>query len=229
MAALLLRSILGWAFFALLWQMPITWAQDASSAKWTAVDSHPAAPLNLIGWRCVQVLAMPSDGQSLAACRRNGNTTAAELHLLQLDAVTDKPPHVREVAHLADASAVEMRAYAPPQPCVATGGQCIVAVVLVDQRDEGSCYGTQVFVASDGMPLRSLGFIDEVRSESGSEICVAPVARVTTSAKGVTITLPGALLRMSRRDGSSQPVNAVALEYHIVAAKPALQRKVIAP
>ena len=198
----------------------------APPEPWTAVQAASAAGApELPGWRCRQRIDLPGTPATQAAvCRRSGDAASPELKLLLVQQPPDAAPP-RELARLRDASQAELRLFLPPRPC-AGSAPCLDGVLLVDQRDESSCYGTQVLVLAASRPPRPIGFIEEVRELDGSLACIGAVASVSGTADGVLISLPPPLLRMGR-DGKPRTLPAGGVDYRIAAAKPALQRQVL--
>ena len=197
------------------------WPATAAEQRLPA-DALPGAP----GWACSQSLALPAAGQQLALCRRTAAPGSTELSLLWLNPAAAVNQRLRQIARLADANAAQLRLFTAPSGCAA--GRCLAALVLVDQRDESSCYGTQVLAVAATGAVHSLGFINEVLVDSSSTTCVGSLAQVSGSAAGVQIKLPAGLSRVGR-DGVALALGPLQVSYRIAAAKLALQRKASLP
>lgn len=216
--------VLTLSVFAWLAAAPLRVSAQPAAAPWTATTSAKPAAQPLAGWHCLQLLALAAPGAELGACRRTAAPASPEIRLLLIGPPAQgRPPPVREVARLRDATRAEMRLFVPPEPC-SGATPCLPGLVLVDQRDESSCYGTQVLVLAAEGPPRSIGFIDELRAADGAEACIGPFAQVTSTATGARISLPGPLVRMDR-EGMPRPLAEPAVDYQIGAVRPTLQRQ----
>lgn len=197
---------------------------------WPATDGAARQPQDLPGWLCMQTVALPGPGlgQQVAVCRRAGARVSAELRLLQVDRASDGPPRVRELARLRDANQARLRLFTAEPACPAGATTaCLAGLLLVDQRDESSCYGTQVWVLPAGRPVRSAGFINELRGgkdEAGA--CIGPWAQVGAMTGGAVVHLPGPLM-LAGRDGALRGLDAGGVRYRIAAARPVLRRQVV--
>lgn len=208
------------AAFCFALTLPAT-ALHAQAPAW-AVTEGQAASASPKGWACSQVLTLPQPEQRLALCRKPP-PGSAELHLLELQGADAAQARVREVARLADATQAALRLWLPAAGCAASApAPCLSAVVLVDERDESSCYGTQVLASTATTKLRNLGFINELRVADGQESCAGPYIKLSGSTGQAQLDLAGPLVRIGR-DGQSQPLLS-GVSYRISAAKPALQR-----
>ena len=201
------------------------------TAPWPVTDGAPPQQQDLPGWHCTQALALtlPGPGRQVAACRRTGGQASAELRLLQVDRSRAGPPRVHELARLRDANQARLRLFTARPPCPAGAAACLDGLLLVDQRDESSCYGTQVLVLPAGRPARALGFINELRggrAEAGA--CIGPWAQVGAVPGGALIHLPGPLMLAGRSDGALRGMDVGGVRYRIAAARPVLKRQVLA-
>lgn len=202
-------------------------ADPGAAAPWAVTEARPLGadqvPLQAAGWACTQALDLPAvDARLLALCRRAAPADARELQLILLPNGDSATPRV--LARLADASKATLRKFTPATACPSpSAAGCLAAVVLVDQRDEGSCYGTQVIAVAAGKPARSLGFIDEWRPADGESQCIGAFAQVAGVGAVARIELPGPLARTSR-DGNEQRLRARSITYRVVAGKTTLQR-----
>ena len=217
------------------WGWPLLWllvfvglARPAGAqpltAPWPVMDGAPPQQQDLPGWHCTQALALPGPGRQVAACRRTVGQASAELRLLQVDRSRAGPPRVHELARLRDANQARLRLFTARPPCPAGAAACLEGLLLVDQRDESSCYGTQVLVLPAGRPVRALGFINELRGgreEAGA--CIGPWAQVGPVPGGALIHLPGPLM-LAGRDAALNSLAAVGVRYRIAAARPVLKR-----
>ena len=197
------------------------------TAPWPVTDGAPPQQQDLTGWHCTQALALPGPGRHVAACRRTGGPASAELRLLQVDRSRAGPLRVHELARLRDANQARLRLFTARPPCPAGAAACLAALLLVDQRDESSCYGTQVLVVPAGRPARALGFINELRGgqhEAGA--CIGAWAQVGAMPGGALIHLPGPLM-LAGRDAALRALDAAGVRYRIAAARPVLKRLVL--
>ena len=220
------------------WGWPLLWllvffglARPAGAqpltAPWPVTAGAPPQQQDLPGWHCTQAVALPGPGQQVAACRRAGGQASAELRLLLVDRSSAGPPRLRELARLRDANQARLRLFTANPPCPAGAAACRAALRLVDQRDESSCYGTQVLVVSAGRPARALGFINELRGgqdEAGA--CIGPWAQVAAMPGGALIHLPGPLM-LAGRDAALRALDAAGVRYRIAAGRPVLKREVL--
>jgi len=207
------------ALFCFALALPAT-ALQAQAPTWSVTEGQ-AATLSPKGWTCSQALTLPQPEQKLALCRKAQG--GAELHLLELQGADTAPVRVREVARLADATQAALRLWVPAAGCSASApAPCLSAVVLVDERDESSCYGTQVLVSTATTPLRNLGFINELRRADRQELCAGPFIQVSGSAGQARLDLASPLVRIGR-DGQTSPLQG-GVSYRINATKPGLQR-----
>lgn len=196
-------------------------AQEA--APWSAVDSQSARTLEVPGWRCQQAVDVAPAATTWAACRRSGN--GGPLRLVQWSRPDGgMPPRPRDLAGLGDATQAQLRVFVPAQSCEGRSAPCLSALVLVDQRDESSCYGTQVFALWAGKAPRSLGFIDELRAAEGPESCSGGHASVSGTVDGARIALAGPLWRAGR-DGTPRALAESAVEYRVSANATSLRRQ----
>jgi hypothetical protein len=204
-------------------------AANAPGPPWAATEARALradeSRLPAAGWACTQVVDLPSASHPLLALCRRATPAAAELQLVLVPQAPGAGPRV--LARLGDASKATVRTFAPAAAC-GPGMACLAAVVLVDQRDEGLCYGTQVLVAPAGKPVRSLGFINEWSSARSESTCIGGLAQVSGTGADVVIDLPGPLARTGP-DGNPQPVAARTVRYRIAADRPALKRQLIGP
>lgn len=230
----------GWRMWLRVWlRMWLLWAcaglvQPAGAqppaAPWPATEGAAPQPQDLPGWHCTQAVALPGPGpgRQVAACRRAGGQASAELRLLQVDRASDGPPRVHELARLRDANQARLRLFTAEPGCTAGANTaCLEALLLVDQRDESSCYGTQVWLLSAGRHARVLGFINELRGgqdEAGA--CIGPWAQVAAVPGGAVVQLPGPLM-LAGRDGALRGLAASGVRYRIAAARPVLRRQVL--
>ena len=220
------------------WGWPLLWllacvglARPAGAqpltAPWPVTAGAPPQQQDLPGWHCTQAVDLPGPGQQVAACRRAGGQASAELRLLLVDRASAGPPRVRELARLRDANQARLRLFTAHPSCPAGAAACLAALLLVDQRDESSCYGSQVLVVPAGRPARALGFINELRGgqhEAGA--CIGPWAQVGGMPGGALIHLPGPLM-LAGRDAALRALDAAGVRYRIAAARPVLKRLVL--
>ena len=190
------------------------WPREVASQEGWAVDDR----------QCFQSVALPGPAAArLALCRRTGAEASPEMELLM---VPDKGDAPHRVARLGDATKAVLHLFSAAERCMVDAKlPCLDAVVLIDQRDESSCYGTQVVVHIAGGPARALGFIDEWRPDGDRAQCIGPFARVTGEAGAVRIELP-APLAIFRSDGSARMLGVAAVTYRVEASKPLLVRSV---
>ena len=219
----------GWPRLLILVCVGLARPADAQplTAPWPVTDGAPPQQQDLPGWQCTQALALPGPGRQVAACRRTVGQANAELRLLQVDRSRAGPPRVHELARLRDANQARLRLFTARPPCPAGAAACLDGLLLVDQRDESSCYGTQVLVLPAGRPVRALGFINELRGgqdEAGA--CIGAWAQVGAMPGGALIHLPGPLM-LAGRDGALAGLAAVGVRYRIAAARPVLKRLVL--
>lgn len=204
-------------------------AGPAPGLAWAAAEARPVSAdepaLAAAGWACTQAVDLPSASHPLLALCRRAAPAAAELQLVLVPKAPGAPPRV--LARLGDASKATLRSFMPAAAC-GPGPACLAALVLVDQRDEGLCYGTQVLVAPAGKPVRSLGFINEWSSARSESTCIGGLAQVSGTGADVVIDLPGPLARTGP-DGNPKPVAASAVRYRIAADRPALKRQLVGP
>lgn len=200
-------------------------AGAAASTEWQVLPTltlKPGdAPWAAAGWACTQAVDLPAGKQRmLALCRRAQPAGPRELHLVLLPRAEGAAPQV--LTRLGDASKASLRLLAPASAC-AVGPACLAALVLIDQRDEGLCYGTQVVAVLAGQPARSLGFIDEWSPAGGESTCIGAAAQVSGTVAVVEITLPGPLSRMGR-DGKPVQLAMPSLRYRVSVDRPTLVR-----
>ena len=224
---LALRGLAGLACLAMAWLGLPAMAQPPGPA-WPASSSTPPAAQDLPGWHCIQALALPAPGTQAAVCRRADARASAELHLLHLVQRDSGPPRVHTLARLGDANQVQLRLFQAEPGCTGLpkAPPCLAAVLLADQRDESSCYGTQVLVMLAGRAPQAIGFINELRAVDRSEVCIGPYAALRSVPGGAVISLPGPLLRAGR-DGATRLLAEPALEYRLAAARPVLHRRAL--
>ena len=220
------------------WGWPLLWllvfvglAQPAGAqpltATWPVAEGAPPQQQDLPGWHCTQAVDLPGPDQQVAACRRAGGQASAELRLLLVDRSSAGPPRVHELARLRDANQARLRLFTASPPCPAGATACLAALLLVDQRDESSCYGTQVLVVPAGRPARVLGFINELRGDQHQAgACIGPWAQVGAMPGGALIHLPGPLM-LAGRDAALRALDAAGVRYRIAAARPVLKRLVL--
>lgn len=168
------------------------------------------------GWVCTEAAALPGDGRALLVCRA---TKGGQGGLQLLEATTPAAgtvPRLRVLGGLGDAATAHSRVFSAPQPCAPGQSPCLAAVVLVDHRDEGGCFGTLVYAALADRPLQRLGMVSEVLRTPGavSETCVAPVASVVSDGSGARIGVQGALWRIGR-DGVSRALRQPGVSYRV--------------
>lgn len=200
----------------------LAWPAIAPAQDWSATsgEAFPAPE----GWRCQQMVELPLPAATQAGvCRRADVSSNGRLRLLLFERLGGGPPSVRELGRLGDANAAALRLFTPPQACSGDAA-CVRGLLLVDQRDESSCYGTQVWLLTGNRALRDLGFIDEVREADGALSCMGGFARVKSDRGTALITLPGPLSRVAR-DGTSRRVAASEVTYRVTGAVPKLQRQ----
>ena len=219
----------GWPLLLFLACVGLARPADAQplTVPWPVTEGAAPQQQDLPGWHCTQAVDLPGPGQQVAACRRVGGQASAELRLLQVDRSSASPPRVRELARLRDASQARLRLFTASPACPAGAAACLAALLLVDQRDESSCYGTQVLVVPAGRPARALGFINELRGgqhEAGA--CIGPWAQVGGMPGGALIHLPGPLM-LAGGDAALRALDAVGVRYRIAAARPVLKRQVL--
>ena len=205
-------------------------AGAAPGSPWTVAEARPLGAnesgLPAAGWACTQAVDLPSGSDRLLAlCRRAAPASTPELQLVLVPTAQGASPRV--LSKLGDASKAMLRSFVPAAAC-GPGPACLAALVLVDQRDEGLCYGTQVLIALAGKPVRSLGFINEWSSARSESTCVGGLAQVSGTGASVLIDLPGPLARTGP-DGYPKPVAAGTVRYRIAADRPALKRQLIGP
>ena len=211
----LLFASLGWAAVG---------AAQAEPATWPNADAAAPVAQDLRGWDCAASFALPASTRQIAACRRTGPRASAELRLLLVERRHSKPPQLTELARLRDASQVHMRMFTSPVPCPKDVASCLAAIVLLDQRDESSCYGTQVVIVPVARPVRAIGFIDEVRGGDDAGACSGPWASVDTVPGGARVSLPAPLMKEGR-GGGLEPLSVPAVRYRIDAMRPVLKRE----
>ncbi len=206
-------------------------ASAAGASAWPVQDSAaPSAEINsaaqAAGWACTQAVALPGSGRMLLACRESKGGSGS-LQLLEMTSTAGgKTAGLRVLGGLGDASAAYGRVFSAPQPCPAGGAaSCLAALVLVDHRDEGSCYGTLVYAAIGDKPLQRLGMLNEVLRAPGAdaETCVAAAATLASEAAAVRITLQGPLWRIGR-DGVSRALRSTSVVYRARAQPLSLKR-----
>lgn len=207
----------------------LPWAGAAVGAegRWPSTDAQAPgvveARFGRAGWNCPEAVELPAPSQWLAACRRKTTASDSELRLILFSGPAPAPKF-RVVARLADAAKVTMRLFTPTSPCLAgNASACLTAVVLVDQRDESSCYGTQVLASTTTRHLRSLGFINEVKVDAGNESCVGRLAEVSGTPVRAVIELPGPLAKIAP-SGVTAPLSASAVAYSVSATHLTLRR-----
>lgn len=192
-------------------------AQGASAADWSqregvSITDGTAAPdLSSQGWVCPEAVALQAPGQTIALCRRAPARTG-ELFVVHRIGVAAGAPIAREVSGLRDASQAHLRLFAPAHPCSdRNAGGCLAAVVLVDEWDESSCYGTQVLTADAAGKVRSLGFIDLVLIDGSQMRCIGTVSKLSGNHRSATATVEGGrLARIGRNGRSTLLANEVA-------------------
>ena len=210
--------------------LPASGQAAAGAPAWTLQPARQAPEgadrLAAAGWACTQSVSWPGPAVlQVSLCRQRGAPADVQLQLVAHDGHGDG---ARVMARLADASRAGLHLFVPPQPCAASGAACLDGVLLVDQRDEGSCYGTQVFVRVDeGLP-RSAGFLGELRVHDGEERCIGAQAQVSGAGDEAVIELAAPLWRVG---GPRGPValKAVPVRYRLKAGTPTLQRQPAAP
>lgn len=207
--------------------LPLAGAAVGAERRWASTDAQAPGVLEArfgrAGWNCAEAVELPAPNQWLAACRRKTPASDSELRLILFSGAAPAPKS-RVVARFADAAKVTMRLFTPKSPCLAGNtSACLTAVVLVDQRDESSCYGTQVLASTTARHLRSLGFINEVKVEAGNESCVGPLAVVSGTPVRAVIELPGPLAKIAR-SGITAPLSASAVAYSVSATYLTLRR-----
>lgn len=202
-------------------------AEQSAAGQWQATDAQAPGALGARllagGHVCSELVAFSAPQQALALCRAAAPSRSRELRLVSVVGVDALRPLVRELSGLGDASQAHLRLFAPGRACAAGLPSCWLGLVLVDQWDEGSCYGTQVVAIGHDGSIKSLGFIDEVRPEAGAERCIGAFATVATSEKGVQIELPPPLARPAK-DGVSRALASRPIHYRAQLAPPALHR-----
>lgn len=200
-------------------------AGQALAADWSRVPSDMEVRV-IEGWRCTQAATLPGTVElQLAVCRHEpaGSARGLELVLRTRDGVMAP----RILARLGDATQATLHSFVLDGGCQPAGPElCIDAVVLVDQRDEASCYGTQVVVRAAGRLPNVVGFIDEWRPEGDRSVCIGSFARVSGDARGPRIELPAPLARF-RADGSVQVFERLSATYGIEANGPTLSRPML--
>lgn len=195
-------------------------AQPAAAAGWSPAEVQAETADAPPGWQCQQSVVSPDGHARLAVCRGSAPSAPASLALLLTDTRVATPPVV--LARLGDASAVALHAFSPARPCNGPASRCLAGLLLVDQRDEGGCFGTEVYVWTGDRRPKSLGFIDESGPDAA---CLGAAVTVDAGARGAVLRLAGPLSRMGR-DGVARPVAASAVEYEVVPGAPRLQRRV---
>lgn len=201
--------------------LAMSWA-PAHAADW--VQAPVTAAESIVqpsGWRCISEVALPAPLPArFAACRRTGPQPSPELELLLIG--ESSAPKV--LAHLADASRAVMHLFVAGAGCSpASKAPCGDALVLVDQSDESSCYGTEVWLRAPGKAPRSLGFIDEFRPEADQGACIGPFARVSARGTDLRIEVPAPLARL-RPDGSVRALGGAAVSYRVSPAQRSMRR-----
>ena len=215
---------------------PLVWAVMAGLAQaqtgadpWPAVEGSAPSAQRLKDWHCTQQIDLPVPGQQVATCRRTDPQAPAELHLLVVDSHATGSPRLRDLARLRDANQARLHLFSSPSACPGNPGNaaCLAALLLVDQRDESSCYGTQVVVVPAGRPAHAIGFVNEVRGGADAGACIGPWATVVSGSGGALLQLPAPLM-LAGRQAALQPMSAAEVQYRITGAKPSLRRQVLA-
>lgn len=199
-------------------------AGQALAADWSRVPSDTEVRV-IEGRRCTQAATLPGAVElQLAVCHEAaGSARGLELVLRTRDGVMAP----RILARLGDATQATLHSFVLDGGCQSASPEpCIDAVVLVDQRDEASCYGTQVVVRAAGRLPNVVGFIDEWRPEGDQSICIGSFARVSGEARGPRIELPAPLARF-RADGSVQVFKRLSATYGIESSGPTLSRPML--
>jgi hypothetical protein len=131
----------------------------------------------------------------------------------------------RVVGGFSDARSVALQVLAPPADKQSTSTNSSPAgLLLVDQWDESSCYGTQVYWVSPVTGLKSLGFVNEVKAEADDHPCVGGLVKVSGNSEELTLTVVGAIARMMK-DGSVKALGRPSVEYRISLVKPSMKRQ----
>lgn len=199
-------------------------AAAQTPAGWSRVDVSADTPGAPAGWQCGPSAPSPDGQARVAVCRETAKDRPGGLALLLLDTRAPMPP--LRISRLGDASTATLHAFTPNPPCHGPAATCLAGLLLVDQRDEGGCYGTEVYAWTGDRRPKSLGFIDEFRrGADGTAECLGATLELRAAARGAVLRAAAPLLRLDRQ-GTARPVAGTAVEYEAVAGAPRLQRRV---
>lgn len=96
--------------------------------------------------------------------------------------------------------------------------------MLVDQMDESSCYGTQVFALQPLHPPRNLGFINEIRNSPEGSPCIGGSVKVYPSGNDIIINASGPLATITA-DGTATPIKENTITYRVSFARLVMKRQ----